>query len=366
MPRGDRLPTNTVRDGVGNCKKDDADSIVRLLKARLVEPTPSGFAGTSSATDPRLAPKAAKQDQPEMTPTPMVVGAAVERARVSDIYRQQNSALRSTIGMPDGAAPGGAAPGKATNRSSGAVPIDAGIILRGAAACVTPVAGQLSSGSDDATAYQPPRAPPNSVAPPAAASTFSVAPEYDPRAPTKPKVRRRSSAPPSPPPLLFGLDRMLVWGLILGGLFVGLIVVIVHQLVPGEARQAVQFTPDQPENAPSSGAFLGGSRPSGGEEFPRQASESRQASPAADRDLDAGVRRVNPVPTREHQFSVLRDVGERTSSPSASGAASAGSALPSESPATKHSPGAVGRNAPHGAVRPKAPAEGVHKLLTDD
>jgi len=79
--------------------------------------------------------------------------------------------------------------------------------------------------------YHPPHRPPASVSPPAPTATFSVAPEYDPRAPTKPKFRRGSTVPP-PPPLLFGLDRMLVWGMVLGGIFVASIIILVHKLTP--------------------------------------------------------------------------------------------------------------------------------------
>jgi hypothetical protein len=83
--------------------------------------------------------------------------------------------------------------------------------------------------------YHPPRTPPPSIAPPPVASSFSVAPQYDPKAPTRPRARRNTSVPS--PPLLFGLDRMLVWGLVLGGLFVAVIVVIVHQLALTAARR---------------------------------------------------------------------------------------------------------------------------------
>ncbi|HEY5958748.1 MAG TPA: hypothetical protein VIV60_19440 [Polyangiaceae bacterium] len=83
-------------------------------------------------------------------------------------------------------------------------------------------------------AYHGPRTPPTSIAPPPAESSFSVASEYDPKAPTKPKVRRNTSVPPAP--LLFGMDRMLVWGLVLGGTFVAAIVVIVHQLTSLDTR----------------------------------------------------------------------------------------------------------------------------------
>jgi len=94
--------------------------------------------------------------------------------------------------------------------------------------------------------YHPPREPPTSVVPPPAPATFSVAPQYDPKAPTRPKVRRNTSAPP--PPLLFGLDRMLVWGLVLGGLFVAVIVILVRQLAlpsPGTGRGSAKGV-DQP------------------------------------------------------------------------------------------------------------------------
>lgn len=76
--------------------------------------------------------------------------------------------------------------------------------------------------------YYPPRPPPSSTAPEEAQPSFSVASDFDPKAPTQPKIARASRVPTTP--FLFGLDRMLVWGLVLGGLFVAIIVVIVNQV----------------------------------------------------------------------------------------------------------------------------------------
>jgi hypothetical protein len=87
-----------------------------------------------------------------------------------------------------------------------------------------------------ALSYHPPRHPPGSQAPPPPETSISVAKEYDPRAPTKPRVRRSSTVPP--PPALFGLDRMLVWGMVLGGLFVAAVIVLVNKLAPSSGNAA--------------------------------------------------------------------------------------------------------------------------------
>ncbi|MGC4070514.1 MAG: hypothetical protein QM784_38780 [Polyangiaceae bacterium] len=110
-----------------------------------------------------------------------------------------------------------------------------------------------------ALSYHPPRHPPESQAPPPPETSISVAKEYDPHAPTKPRVRRASTLPP--PPALFGLDRMLVWGMVLGGLFVAAVIVLVNKLAPSggataregvSGGQVLQLPPsDLPTAAPS-------------------------------------------------------------------------------------------------------------------
>jgi hypothetical protein len=87
--------------------------------------------------------------------------------------------------------------------------------------------------------YHPPRKPPESVVPPAPSVSFSVAPEYDPRAPTRPRVRRSSLRPP-PVSQTFGLDRMLVWGMLLGGVFVAVVVMLVYRLAPVKPSEREQ------------------------------------------------------------------------------------------------------------------------------
>jgi hypothetical protein len=122
-----------------------------------------------------------------------------------------------------------------------------------------------------ALSYHPPRIPPESQAPPPPETSISVAKEYDPHAPTKPRVRRASTLPP--PPALFGLDRMLVWGMVLGGLFVAAVIVLVNKLAPSggpsvqggvSGGQVLQLQPsDLPSAAPSADkptvAAMGGS-----------------------------------------------------------------------------------------------------------
>jgi hypothetical protein len=132
----------------------------------------------------------------------------------------------------------------------------------------------------ESISYHPPRKPPNSVAPPPPAATISVAPEYDPRAPTKPRVRRISSQPPEV--LLFGLDRMLVWGMLLGGLFVAIVFILVHRLAPGASRDVHrnEVRPREPrnENAPLQSALPRNDSPA---PLPSKALTTEAPSPAA-------------------------------------------------------------------------------------
>lgn len=74
--------------------------------------------------------------------------------------------------------------------------------------------------------YHAPRPPPSSVTPPKLEASVCVATDFDPKASTQPRIPR--SIPASP--MLLGLDRMLIWGMLLGGLFVAVIVVIVNQV----------------------------------------------------------------------------------------------------------------------------------------
>jgi hypothetical protein len=184
---------------------DKADSILRLLKARLELPdlSPSGsmrVGGHAASVDPSLSTAGTEHaripgaEPLEMTPTPMVADS-------------------------------GPAQGAAAENSWGS--------NANAMASDDPVGSETMVAHSE---YHPPRKPPTSVAPPPVGASFSVATEFDPKAPTKPKVRRTTVPPPA---LLFGTDRMLVWGLVLGGLFVALIVVIVRQLVPPAAPRGI-------------------------------------------------------------------------------------------------------------------------------
>ena len=167
---------------------------------------------------PRAMRAASQREAVELTPTPMVIGEIVESVRRGvvgghDIDRvpRPSQELPVTREMPiveRASARVALAPPATINQQNLAFPIS----------------------------YHPPRKPPSSVIPPAPEVSFSVAPEYDPRAPTKPRVRRVSTRPP--PPLLFGLDRMLVWGMVLGGLFVAAVVVLVHRLAPSESNES--------------------------------------------------------------------------------------------------------------------------------
>jgi hypothetical protein len=199
--RGGDGGANSDRRGAHDdlaARANDADEILRLFNARMGIEKPS-----SPSQAPRPLPSSIESNAKgvarhlEMTPTPMVVGV---------------SAPATLSGHSHARAP--------NDSDHEAEAFDIGDASR-----------RDSSGY---VAYHAPRTPPTSVAPPPAESTFSVAPEYDPKAPTKPRVRRNTSVPPAP--LLFGMDRMLVWGLVLGGTFVAAIVVLVHRLTSLDAR----------------------------------------------------------------------------------------------------------------------------------
>lgn len=206
--------------------------------------TPIGDPEAMRQASGATCPTGSNGELQEMTPTPMVVGAPVESLSSGVVKAKAAASGRLTNG--DNAV--NAASGFASARSDDAV--DGAVLERssqGESSAMQPegccpVEHARANGS-----YHPPRIPPSSMVPPPAAASFSVASEYDPRAPTKPKLRRNTSAPP--PPLLFGLDRMLVWGLVLGGLFVAAIVIIVHQLALTTATQATRSVAGQVDGA---------------------------------------------------------------------------------------------------------------------
>lgn len=117
----------------------------------------------------------------------------------------------------------------------------------------------IQSAGGDVTApgqveYHAPRPPPSSATPPKLEASVCVATDFDPKAPTQPRIPR-SSLPASP--MLLGLDRMLIWGMLLGGLFVAIIVVIVNQVAltklrppAGDANSARQVQPSPPNQEP--------------------------------------------------------------------------------------------------------------------
>jgi hypothetical protein len=191
------------------------ESVLNLRDIRSTNPSEQDVSAganprTESSTHRTMRPTAMR-DATEMTPTPMVLGAPREsrqldlRGPPSDRLPTPSHELPITRETP------------VMERASGRELVRPG----------------EPTGSDETTqpiSYHPPRKPPTSIVPSRPAASFSVAPEYDPRAPTKPRVRRVSTRPP--PPLLFGLDRMLVWGLVLGGLFVAVVFVLVHRLAP--------------------------------------------------------------------------------------------------------------------------------------
>lgn len=238
-------PSGDAASKIHRAARLDSDAILGLLEARLelsassaTELVRSGGVPTSSGRDSASdnAEGTSLREPMEMTPTPMVVASATE----------------GTPAVPQARYLGVQAALERAKRSAATTPRD-GLVWRepiprariaddgegggeGTAAMAPPFSRENAEVSlPGQPEYYPPRQPPTSIAPPPVTSSFSVAPQYDPKAPTRPKARRNTSLPP--PPLLFGLDRMLVWGLVLGGLFVAVIVVIVHQLALSSSQR---------------------------------------------------------------------------------------------------------------------------------
>lgn len=263
---GGRPPSGGTLPEEFDAARADADSILKLLKARLELPDmaqsdalPAGGRGATGnpyAEEGKLdAVGSGVRDSIEMTPAPMVVASAIDgtptapHASARDVRIAADRTSGSKL--------------EAAAESSSERWIDSGR-TPGAAGAVATIGGDEPRGTYAASSdldtkahgqveYHSPRKPPTSIVPPPAAPSFSVAPQYDPKAPTRPKVRRNPSSPP--PPLLFGLDRMLVWGLVLGGLFVAVIVVIVHQLaLPSVPRTENAATSSERDSATQAGA----------------------------------------------------------------------------------------------------------------
>jgi hypothetical protein len=240
QPVGDPLSANL------DARQEEADSILKLLNARLElpdladgdlvhQPSSAASTGASRAASEVDADRTAWTEPSEMTPTPMVVANAHDGMPVDPASRSPGKPpalglARRGLAVDEGAAR------SYVDSALGFALVDASSDVRGLDLGSKQADDRSSSQSPASHAeYHPPRKPPTSVAPPPAAETISVASEYDPRAPTKPKVRRNSSVPPHP--LWFGLDRMLIWGMILGGLFVAAIIIIVHQLALTETMR---------------------------------------------------------------------------------------------------------------------------------
>lgn len=128
-----------------------------------------------------------------------------------------------------------------------------------------PLVGGLD-GENHPVEYHPPRPPPSAVTPPRLEASFSVASDYDPKAATQPRIPR-SSMPANP--MLLGLDRMLIWGMLLGGLFVAVIVVIVNQVAltrprpaaPEEVQREIHASQPAHVSASNQPATLGSAAP---------------------------------------------------------------------------------------------------------
>lgn len=211
-----------ARESYGN----DPDSVLKLLDARLK----LREAGVSGMLEPGRRSEAPL----EMTPTPMVLDdseVASRRGRSEAGFGH----LKFDRMTPTPPEPLSVRRVREMQRNAGNLSHSLQPVELAADAIVKGGSNDVGRESDNPpVSYHPPRPPPPSIAPPAPAASISVANEYDPRAPTKPKVRRASTLPPAPQ--LLGLDRMLVWGMVLGGLFVAVVVVLVHKLAPASSR----------------------------------------------------------------------------------------------------------------------------------
>lgn len=96
--------------------------------------------------------------------------------------------------------------------------------------------------------YQPPRTPPIATEHRTLEDvTVAVRSDYDPHALTMPRIRAPA---PAPKAHISASDRNLVQGLIVGGLFVAVVVILVHRLVFASGRPADSGL--KPESEPAS------------------------------------------------------------------------------------------------------------------
>lgn len=367
-PRGERdgeMPNGTPLSVEAPSVPRDADSLHRLLEARLglsdLRQTPLVEAGRLGLPRERSMPPAVQSgrgrsapDPQEMTPTPMVVGAISESAPTKpkpsvNVERRVTAALRVGSSPDPGVTPP-VTPSAKMDRSS--VTVDDSTAQ--APKCRdlrSEVDGVSTVGSTQGhSSYHPPCIPPSSVVPPPDAASVSVASEYDPKAPTKPRVRRNSSGPP--PPLLFGLDRMLVWGLVLGGLFVAAIVVIVLQFALTSANRSGRIATQPLDGAPPGGGIdLAPDEPHRANPRREVASEltaSRASGSAEGSLVRSGSPRANQRPANALGDAGTEPTKLRGSSAEATGQRTKGGASKSSgrgSPKSKASaPGATGNS----------------------
>ncbi len=219
----------------------DAHEVLALVRARLALPAvpPSGF-----TAEERLAQARAPITTPyDVTPAPVVVGPdsstrhpisardAIELSMAETppepLMRRRSSAPRSWVDE-ENVEEGDSA---AEPRFLGLGELQRAESQRGGA--LAPSALASTSSSPGSPSYQPPRKPPalQLLLQTQEHLSVRVAAEYDPRAPTLPKVRRRVEAPRAR--WSYG-DHWLVGGLLAGGLFVAGVVVVVHRLALSE------------------------------------------------------------------------------------------------------------------------------------
>lgn len=157
-------------------------------------------------------------------------------------------------------------------------------------------------------AYFPPKTPPGLEAIVVSeCESVRVAPEYDPKAPTRRRLRRPSTVPPRPS--ISG--RLLIPGLLIGGLFVALVMVVVQRLIatvesaPSSDRpnQALHSGPVPAAPVPAgqgvgpglaSSTWVAPMAPSGDAEAPRPSSAAGRATavPSANRSSPRDTKRL--------------------------------------------------------------------------
>lgn len=209
----------------------DPSQVLELFCARVALGTDARTASARESPEPNSPPpqwpEASSESFPiagvECTPTPMVLGSNTESLLLPAVKRACCRSYPDEDAIPTPPEP------HSQRRRAGSLPSvpdaeqpPSASVLATDRAIAEPVERPRYS-------YHPPKTPPGMLPPtPIIRERISVVPECDPHAPTRPRMRRGSSLPPPP---TAGRERMLLLGLVMGGLFVA-VMVLVQQLWP--------------------------------------------------------------------------------------------------------------------------------------